>query len=171
MVMRDIDFFKFNFTNLEWTDLQIRFEDGCRTMPGFDSCKDHNGYYLDSGTSSAFIGYVEAELHSRKAKYTNPVDLYLDRLKTELKRTFGSGYITVYVDYEPTIISCGSTLNLIACDFFCENPPAEFSLNIIVSPDENYTDLDEPLVMNARAAKNLLDRILLSGVFEVIYGK
>lgn len=57
-----------HFTNAEFSSLQARFEEECSSMPGFCADKDGAGNYSDSGSFSAWEGFIDSELHCKKQR-------------------------------------------------------------------------------------------------------
>lgn len=54
-----------HLTDTEISALQTRFEKVCSSMPGFSANKDTEGNYADSGTFSAWEGFIDSELCHR----------------------------------------------------------------------------------------------------------
>lgn len=82
---------------------------------------------------------------------------YLERLASELKRYFGSGFVTAHIESEPAVLSMNSDDDflMVACDLVCDDPTATYDINIIVQAESDLNDVSTPIVRTLEDAKTL----------------
>ncbi|MDE4745168.1 hypothetical protein ABK814_18205 [Enterobacter hormaechei] len=92
-------------------------------------------------------------------KIDEKFDSYIQKLKTELYATFGSGTVIAHIDFSPAVLSPQTEdsidFSMVACDLVCDFPAATYDINIIVETQRNFDELDTPRVSTLEEAKNL----------------
>lgn len=81
---------------------------------------------------------------------------YLDRLTSEMAKIFGSGIVTAHIEVQPILLGGKEDdMAIVACDLWCDEPPAGYDINILVKSHANLSVLDTPIVTNIEDAEKL----------------
>ena len=86
-------------------------------------------------------------------------EAYIQKLKSELDATFGSGTVSAHIEISPVILcqqaEDDDNFSMVSCDLLCDAPSAGYDINIIVQTERNFEELDSPRVTSLEEAINL----------------
>lgn len=85
------------------------------------------------------------------------VNCYIERLNTQIKKTFKDGNVVAHITIEPILMPMYGQpdMSIVACDLWCDEPRSAYDINILIKEVSDFSVLDTPVVTTLDEAKSL----------------